>query len=65
MFEILFWTGIREGELLALSKSDIDFYNNRINISKTYFRANGQDMITIPKTEQSVRVVEIPVFLKE
>ena len=37
MFEILFWTGIREGELLALSKSDIDFYNNRINISKTYF----------------------------
>ena len=65
MFEILFWTGIREGELLALSKSDIDFYNNRINISKTYFRANGQDMITTPKTEQSVRVVEIPVFLKE
>lgn len=65
MFEILFWTGIREGELLALSKSDIDFYNNRINISKTYFRANGQDMITTPKTEQSVRIVEIPVFLKE
>lgn len=62
MFEILFWTGIREGELLALSKSDIDFYNNRINISKTYFRANGQDMITIPKTEQSVRVVEIRFF---
>ncbi len=65
MFEVLFWTGIREGELLALSKSDIDFYNNRINISKTYFRANGQDMITTPKTEQSVRVVEIPIFLKE
>ena len=62
---LTFWTGIREGELLALSKLDIDFYNNRINISKTYFRANGQDMITTPKTEQSVRAVEIPVFLKE
>lgn len=24
MFEILFWTGIREGEMLALTMNDID-----------------------------------------
>ena len=33
IFEILFWTGCREGEMLALTKSDIDFENNQI-ISK-------------------------------
>ena len=28
-FEILYWTGIREGELLALTKSDFDLVNNK------------------------------------
>lgn len=64
MFEILFWTGMREGEMLALTKSDIDFENNQISITKTYYRADGRDIITEPKTEQSVRIVEIPNFLK-
>ena len=29
IFEILFWTGIREGELLALSLSDFDMSGNQ------------------------------------
>lgn len=64
MFEILFWTGCREGELLALNKSDIDLVNNRLSITKTYYRNDQKDIITKPKTEQSVRVIEIPEFLK-
>ena len=32
LFEILFWTGCREGELLDLTKSDIDFANNKLHI---------------------------------
>lgn len=63
IFEILFWTGCREGELLALTRSDIDFRYNRLSISKTYYRHDGQDVITVPKTAQSVRVIEIPEFL--
>lgn len=63
MFEILFWTGCREGELLALTKSDIDFQNNRMSITKTYYRSERRDVITSPKTEQSVRVIELPEFL--
>lgn len=63
MFEILFWTGCREGELLALTKSDIDFQNNRMSITKTYYRSERRDVITAPKTEQSVRVIELPEFL--
>lgn len=58
-------TGCREGELLALTKSDIDFPNNRISITKTYYRSERRDVITPPKTEQSVRVIELPEFLTQ
>lgn len=63
LFQLLFWTGIREGECLALCKNDIDFVNNVINIDKTYFRSDGKDVITTPKTENSVRKVYMPDFL--
>ena len=65
IFEILFWTGCRIGELLALTPKDIDFDRNLISITKTYYRTERQDVITEPKTKQSVRVVEIPEFLKQ
>ena len=63
MAEILFWTGIREGELLALTPMDFDFENNLLRINKTYNRINGQDVITSPKTETSNRIINIPDFL--
>ena len=65
LFEVLFWTGCREGELLALNKSDIDFQNNKLHITKTYYRTERKDIITVPKTEQSVRIIDIPEFLKQ
>ena len=65
IFETLFWTGMRIGEMLALTKSDIDFDNNTISISKTYYRTDKTDYITEPKTKQSIRVVDIPEFLKK
>lgn len=63
LFEILFWTGMRCGEALALTYADIDFENHQINIDKTYFRQDRKDLITTPKTEKSVRVIDIPEFL--
>ena len=65
IFEILFWTGCRIGELLALTMGDVDFERNQISITKTYYRTGRQDVITEPKTKQSVRVVRIPKFLKQ
>ena len=65
LFEVLFWTGCRIGEALALTTVDLRLECNQICINKTYYRANGQDIITSPKTEQSVRVVDIPEFLKD
>lgn len=63
IFETLFWTGMREGELLALTKGDIDIERNVIRINKTYYRRNKVDYITPPKTEQSIRTIDIPQFL--
>ena len=65
IFEILFWTGCRIGELLALTPADINFERNQISITKTYYRTERQDVITEPKTKQSVRLIEIPEFLKQ
>ncbi len=65
LFEILFWTGMRIGELLALTMDDVDVDNSVISISKTYYRVERQDIITTPKTEQSVREIDIPQFLLE
>ena len=64
-FEMLYWCGIREGELLALSASDFDFTNSTVTISKSYQRLKGQDVITTPKTKKSNRVIEMPQFLCE
>ena len=65
MFQILFWTGMREGEMLAITMEDIDLESRQIHITKTYYRMNRTDVITEPKTENSVRTIEIPVFLAE
>lgn len=65
LFETLFWTGMRIGELLALGKGDIDIMNQRIRINKTYYRRKRKDYITTPKTPQSNRTIEIPTFLAE
>lgn len=64
MFEMLFWTGCRIGELLAITKADINFEKNQLSINKTYYRTGMYDIITEPKTKQSFRTIEIPEFLK-
>ena len=63
IFETLYWTGMREEELLALTKGDIDVVNHQINIDKTYYRRNGEDIITPPKTKNSIRTIDVPEFL--
>ena len=62
-FMVLFWTGIRIGELLALTPSDIDFKEKTIHISKSYQRIDGRDVITPPKTQKGNRIITAPDFL--
>ena len=65
LFETLYYTGMREGELLALSKDMIDLANNVIHIRKTFYRRYKVDHITEPKTENSIRDIVIPQFLAD
>ena len=62
-FEMLYWCGIREGELLALTPEDFDFEAQTVRINKSYQRIKGQDVITTPKTKKSNRVIQMPDFL--
>lgn len=58
-FNILFWTGIRIGELLALTVEDFNFEKKVLRINKSYQRLNGKDIITEPKTPKSIRTLDI------
>ena len=62
-FEMLYWCGIREGELLALTPADFDFEAGMVKISKSYQRLHGEDVITTPKTKKSNRTIKMPNFL--
>ena len=64
-FQMLYWCGIRRGELLALTPADFDFENSTVRINKSYQRLHGEDVITTPKTKKSNRTIKMPKFLCE
>lgn len=63
-FDILFYTGIRSGELLALTPADI-LPDRRLSITKNYAKVNGEEIFLVPKTPKSKRTIAIPDFLYE
>lgn len=62
-FEVLYWCGIRVGEMLALTLNDIDLKKRTMRISKTYQRIHGKDIVTDPKTAKSNRTIKMSAFL--
>jgi len=62
-FMVLYWTGMRIGEMLALTKQDVDLDSLTISINKSYQRIDNEDVITPPKTPKSKRIVAITDFL--
>ena len=54
-FKLLFYTGMRKGEALALEWENIDFNKKIITINKTY--NTNFKLITLPKTEKSKRKI--------
>ena len=51
-FELLYWCGLRLGEMLALTPAEFDFKSNRVSVTKNYQRMHGEDVITAPKNTQ-------------
>ena len=62
-FEVLYWCGIRLGELLALTASDFNFERQTLTINKSLQNIKGNIIITPPKTPKSNRTIKIPQFL--
>lgn len=61
------YTGLRIGELLALTWDDIDFVNGLMKVDKEAYRykQNGewQTIIDKPKTKSSIRIIPLPKIL--
>ena len=51
-FEMLYWCGIRLGELLALTPADFDFEKGVVTINKSYQRIQGEDVVMKSTGEQ-------------
>ncbi len=64
-FQMLFWTGMRIGELLALTPRDIHWKQASVTVNKSYQRIHGKDVITGTKTAKSNRTLTLPAFLLE
>lgn len=64
-FEVLYWTGIREGELLALTYQDFDFTSKTISVTKTFQVVDGEELTGPPKTSKGNRIVKMPDRLCE
>lgn len=57
ILNVLFYTGIRIGELLALTLEDINFNKKIIKINKTLVRINKENISSTTKTEASKREI--------
>ena len=71
-FGIIFtlYTGLRIGELLALTWKDINIKTGLISISKTVYctkdgQGNWHYVTSSPKTKSSIRTIPFPSFLKD
>ena len=61
-FDVLFYTGMRSGELLALTLADI-LPSKWIDINKNYAKVNGEELFLESKTPKAKRYISIPDFL--
>lgn len=63
--EILYWCGLRIGEMLALTPDDIDLERREISVTKAIKRSKNGTKVGGPKTETSNRTVIMPDFLAD
>ena len=52
-------SGAREGELIGLKFSDIDFINNRVTIERSAYKLTGQPVKTKPPKDNDIRTVKV------
>ena len=62
LFEVLFFCGLRRGELRGLTWDNIDFFNKELSVVKNVVQEgeSGDYIVTTPKTRTSVRTLPVP-----
>lgn len=63
-YYILFYTGMREGELLALSLDDFNLDDCTVNIRSNWGVRKNRNAITTTKSRSSNRVITFPSLIK-
>ncbi len=58
-------TGLRRGEVLALQWDDLDFATGELRIQRQVYRANGELVVSEPKTKAALRTIVLPPSLVE
>lgn len=62
--DLLYYTGVRRGEALALTVKDIDFINRKLTINKSLVLKDSQsDIKNSPKTDAGNRLIPLPTKL--
>lgn len=56
LFMTLYYSGLRRGEILALTWADVDFNNSTITVNKSVLHKK----VTTPKTQSSIRKLMMP-----
>lgn len=63
LFMVLYFCGLRRGEVLALKWNDL--FNNFIRIDESCANVNGKQVIKGPKNSNSYRMVELDDYTRE
>ena len=64
-FNVLFYSGLREGELLALTPRDLLDKTYALDVRKNFANVEGKDIFLTPKTESGRRIVTLPKSVYE
>ncbi len=61
LYTVALLLGLREGEVLGLRWSDIDFTAHTLRVGQTVQRVSGRLLLAPPKTESSKRLLPLPM----
>lgn len=64
LFTVALGLGLREGEVLGLRWIDISFAQHTLRVTQTVQRIKGKLVVASPKTERSIRLLPLPLFVE-
>ena len=59
LVQLAIFTGARQGELVGLKFSDVDFFNNKLTISRSAYKLKGEQVRTKAPKSNKVRTVAL------